>query len=280
MRREERVMMRRSTSNLAFTLIELLVVIAIIAILIGILLPVLIRVKRQAQQTACASNLRQLGQAMTIYTGQYRYFPECFFGDTGVPGYASCWPVRLCKVLGGNRKVFYCPSHDPRCQWTQDAPGLVVAYAGDSATRFGYELGERLLLDGGSYFSYGYNQAGSGTVGFPGRGMNSDLFVGFPPSFRRGARRASQVLRPSEFIVIADAEDDAYGDFWIVPMETVPVQKTFIPSIHNGGANVLFFDGHVQCHRPVDLMVRSPQVAEDAQKQRMWNVDFEPAKQW
>ena len=58
-------MSRRITSQSAFTLVELLVVIAIIAILIAILLPVLSRVRQQAQQTACAANLFQIGHAMS-----------------------------------------------------------------------------------------------------------------------------------------------------------------------------------------------------------------------
>ena len=58
----------RRRSLQGFTLIELLVVIAIIAILAAILFPVFQKVRENARNASCQSNLKQIGLAFTEYT--------------------------------------------------------------------------------------------------------------------------------------------------------------------------------------------------------------------
>jgi len=54
-----------------FTLIELLVVIAIIAILAAILFPVFSRARKAAQASNCESNLKQIGNSIKMYLGDW-----------------------------------------------------------------------------------------------------------------------------------------------------------------------------------------------------------------
>ena len=104
----------------AFTLIELLVVIAIIAILAAILFPVFAQARDKARQTACLSNMKQMGLGFMMYVQDFdETFPgnlQCMppinggsTSDTRVPFDRQIFPYTK------NDQIFTCPSdHENR----------------------------------------------------------------------------------------------------------------------------------------------------------------------
>jgi len=93
-----------------FTLIELLVVIAIIAILAAILFPVFARAREKARQTACQSNMKQLGLAIMMYVQDYdERFVSVYDDGNGYPAGRIIWADKIFPYVK-NRQVFVCPS--------------------------------------------------------------------------------------------------------------------------------------------------------------------------
>ncbi len=81
----------RGVRRRGFTLVELLVVVAVIALLIGLLLPALGKARESGRELKCASNIRNIGTAATMYTASTEVYPLAYVYASSERGFG--WRV-------------------------------------------------------------------------------------------------------------------------------------------------------------------------------------------
>jgi prepilin-type N-terminal cleavage/methylation domain-containing protein len=175
--------MHKYRKQFGFTLIELLLVIGIIAILLALILPAIEHVRHQAYIEQCASNLHQIGIAITIYEQDNQgNFPRTIYDpnapltiDTGIAAAEPFGPggpaandltagiFLLMKTEKLPPVVFICPYNDDT-EYTADtiaaagqsnftnykknlAYSFANPYPNSAAVTAGYRLSNKLSAD-------------------------------------------------------------------------------------------------------------------------------------
>jgi prepilin-type N-terminal cleavage/methylation domain-containing protein/prepilin-type processing-associated H-X9-DG protein len=213
--------------NRAFTLIELLVVIAIIAILAAILFPVFAQAREKARQTACLSNLKQVGLALMMYTQDYDETNPPY--NDGVTNFnAPAVVARTPNFLGclspytKNKGIYACPSV-PNVTGAQACDPVAFP---DSCTSY---LGNAPII--GATLAVVPNPAEIVYV--------QELFN----------KRNFAFMRPR----VLSASAGTY-QWWHFPRGTGSLENyTFV---HMEGGNVLFCDGHAKFRKATSMRSR------------------------
>jgi len=235
-------------SRSAFTLAELLVVIAIVGALMSVALPALSTARDAAQQAVCASNIRQLQFANSLYADDY--------GERFAPGAAGIEQENLHRWHGVREQVGepFQPRGAPLTPYLQSDS---ISQAVRACPTFAPTL--ELLREQGAGFEnsaggYGYNNAFVGVV----REHVSEN-VSVVRTTELGALR-TRFAQPTSTIAFTDAAlasgagvdglieySFAEPRFW--PASPGARPNPSIHFRHAGAANVAWLDGHVSAHK-------------------------------
>jgi prepilin-type N-terminal cleavage/methylation domain-containing protein/prepilin-type processing-associated H-X9-DG protein len=201
----------------AFTLIELLVVIAIIAILAAILFPVFAQAREAARKTQCASNIKNLGTAMLMYTQDYdEQLPLAAYA---VGGFDFLTWHDLAEPYVKNKAIWLCPSSQVSKTDANGRPTTHFAYNVRYLTTIGLNLAATYQTHTAA--SLAAIQSPAETV------MLLDARTSVPSSWCGD---------DGKFLLLpADPDTDCWG------------RPNFL---HSEGANLLWVDGHVKWNKP------------------------------
>jgi prepilin-type processing-associated H-X9-DG protein/prepilin-type N-terminal cleavage/methylation domain-containing protein len=241
----------------AFTLIELLVIIAIVAILASLLLPAVARAKAAVHTTECRNNLRDLGLAFRMHLDEWEAYPATANGafllqepSSGVLVYDD-WKQALAPHIGAN-----------------------LTGSSTSVALRKMRCPQILLADGGkrAHVQYGYNASGTAPLNHPANlGLGGHIDNEAQSQIYR-ATRESAVRMPSSMIAAGDIAMRSIGTLLWSSGHYSPLSTNhwlWPAKAHNGQANMLFCDGHVESSRPTNWLSASDSA------RRQWNNDYE-----
>lgn len=181
---------RRRDSS-AYSLLETLVVIAISAALAAVLLPTLARARDSARAARCASNLRQLHLAWTLYAADHR--------DRALP--LAYWSI---EDIGDGEQIFWFASHGTRHSPPDPARGFLAPYL-DTPRLGPGSVFECPAQPWGTYRPQGPHRSHTTTYGYNGYYLSPAKTPGWGQAIGfRPWRRLADIERSSELLVFAD----------------------------------------------------------------------------
>jgi prepilin-type N-terminal cleavage/methylation domain-containing protein len=254
----------------AFTLIELLVVISVIVLLIGLMVPSLGKSREAARTEICASNVRQIGIALSGYTmSNKNYYPGDHRSWGGGLSWVA-WVPRLRPYLGDMSGFYYCPSA-PKEYRFQPRFGFPLT-PGRDPKLYGYMENE-FPMTGVEFFCYGYNGWGVQRFSIPHWGLGGHVAPQEPgavtaPTDRERYFRENHdydIKVPFEMYAVADSDANGNWDTWITPQTDAPLCRP--GQRHGRRAKTLFCDMGVRFVPYDDFLSARPEL------RRRWNND-------
>lgn len=226
---------RNYPKKCAFTLIELLTVVAIIGVLAAILIPVVGMVRHKANSSTSLSNLRQIGNAVSVYTTDMK----------------GNYPLLNRRSLDNPEKYFWPQALEEKVlEWDRTAAGKHPIFEDPTASKH-----------------HGISDYGGNMLFFgDGNESNQNRVDGF--------RNIFKVQRPSSTVIVATAHhpstDDNSAAWLIAGSYAATGSGTAVPEarLNSGEVGLVFVDGHAE-------IVMAEKLEDDEYRLRLFNPEAE-----